>query len=196
MSEYGLVVAKSREKVAPALLRFLEEEQERLSSFARETFFDLYEQLGDLEQRIGKVNSRLERLFKEHPLCQKISAVPGIGPLTATAILAAVAHPLAFRNGRHMAAWLGLVPRQHSSGGREVLRGLSKRGNRYLRTLLIHGARSVVQRAVKRKDTLGLWLSELKCRKGTNVAAVALANKNARVIWALLAHDDVYRQPA
>jgi transposase len=194
--EYGLVIAKSRDKVQPALIRFLNEENERLTPFARETFFDLYEQLGDLDRRIEKVNGRLERLFKEHPVCRKISAVPGIGPLTATALLAAVANPMAFRNGRHMAAWLGLVPRQHSSGGKEVLRGLSKRGNRYLRTLLIHGARSVVLHAGKRKDAQGLWLSGLRDRKGTNVASVAMANKNARVIWALLAHDDVYRQVA
>ena len=116
--------------------------------------------------------------------------------MTATALLAAVSRPHVFQNGRHLAAWLGLVPRQCSSGGHARLGGLSKRGNRYLRTLLIHGARAVVQRAAHNTDAQGRWLWTLKCRKGTNVAAVALANKNARVIWALLAHDDVYRRPA
>jgi transposase len=196
LAEYGLVIPRSAEKVRPSLVRFLDVEETRLTSFARETFFGLYEQLGDLDQRIAKVNQRLERIFREHPVCRKIAAVPGIGLLTATALLAAITSPQVFQNGRHMAAWLGLVPRQHSSGGKEVLRGLSKRGNRYLRMLLIHGARSVVRHAEKRKDTQGLWMSALQRRKGTNVAAVAVANKNARVIWALLAHDDIYRQPA
>ena len=129
-------------------------------------------------------------------MCQKISAVPGIGVLTATAILAAVSSPQVFKNGRHMAAWLGLVPKQNSSGGKAALGKLSKRGNRYLRMLLIHGARAVVQQAEKRKDSKSVWTSNLKLRKGTNIATVALANKNARVIWALMAHDDIYRQAA
>jgi len=116
--------------------------------------------------------------------------------LTATALVATVGRPQAFHNGRHLAAWLGLVPRQYSSGGKERFGGISKRGSRSVRTLLIHGARAVVQRAERRTDTQGRWLWALKCRKGTNVAAAALANKNARVVWALLARDDVYRRPA
>ena len=116
--------------------------------------------------------------------------------MTATALVATVGRPHAFHNGRHLAAWLGLVPRQYSSGGKERLGGISKRGSRSVRTLLIHGARAVVQRAERRTDTQGRWLWALKCRKGTNVAAAALANKNARVVWALLARDDVYRRPA
>ena len=115
--------------------------------------------------------------------------------MTATALVATVGRPQAFHNGRHLAAWLGLVPRQYSSGGKARLGGISKRGSRYVRTLLIHGARAVVQRAERRTDTQGRWLCALKHRKGTNVAAVALANKNARVVWAMLAHDEEYRPP-
>jgi transposase len=195
LGEYGLVMARSPEKVRPALVGLLEDEQTGLPPFARDTFTKLYEQLVELEQRIAKVTQRLDRVFRAHPVCRKLAAVPGIGPLTATALLAAVGRPQAFRNGRHLAAWLGLVPRQCSSGGKARLGGLSKRGNRYVRTLLIHGARAVVQRAERRTDTQGRWLCALKHRKGTNVAAVALANKNARVLWALLAHDEVYRPP-
>ena len=138
----------------------------------------------------------MDRVYRAHPVCRKLAAVPGIGPLTATAVLAPVGRPQAFQNGRHLAAWLGLVPRQYSSGGKEIFGGISKRGSRYVRTLLIHGARAVVQRAARRTDTQGQWLCTLRRRKGTNVAAVALANKNARVIWAMLAHDEAYRQPA
>ncbi|TLY21948.1 MAG: IS110 family transposase [Nitrospirae bacterium] len=194
LAEYGLVIAQSPEKVRPALVRFLDDAESGLTAFARETFSELYEQLVELEQRITKVNQRLDRLFNTHPVCRKLAAVPGIGPLTATALLAAISRPHVFQNGRHLAAWLGLVPRQFSSGGHARLGGLSKRGNRYVRTLLIHGARAVVQRAAHKTDARARWMWALKCRKGTNVAAVALANKNARVIWALLAHDEVYRQ--
>ena len=196
LAEYGLVIAQSPEKVRPALVRFLDEAESGLTAFARDTFSELYEQLRDLESRIERVTHRVDRVYRAHPVCRKLAAVPGIGPLTATALLATVGRPQAFHNGRHLAAWLGLVPRQYSSGGKELLGGLSKRGSRYVRTLLIHGARAVVQRAERRTDTQGRWLWALKRRKGTNVAAVALANKNARVIWALLAHDAVYRQPA
>ena len=196
LAEYGLVIPKSAAKVRPVLIYLLGENNGRLSPFAKETFTDLYDQLVDLEKRIEKMNNRLELLFKKHPVCQKIAAVPGVGVLTATAILAAVTSPQVFQNGRHMAAWLGLVPKQHSSGGKERLGRISHHGNRYLRTLLIHGGRAVVLHADKKKDSQSIWMSNLKRRRGNNIAAVAVANKNARVIWALLAHDDVYRKAA
>ena len=110
-------MAQSPEKVRPALVRFLEDAASGLPPFARETFSELYEQLVELEQRIVRVNQRLARVFKAHPVGRKLAAVPGIGPLTATALLAAVGRPPVFQNGRHLAAWLGLVPRQFSSGG-------------------------------------------------------------------------------
>jgi transposase len=196
LAEYGLVIGQSPQKVRPALVRFLDDAESGLTAFARDTFAELYEHLQELDSRIERVTHRVERVYRAHPVCQKLAAVPGIGPLTATALVATVGRPQAFHNGRHLAAWLGLVPRQYSSGGKERLGGISKRGSRYVRTLLIHGARAVVQRAERRTDTQGRWLWALKCRKGTNVAAAALANKNARVVWALLARDDVYRRPA
>jgi len=120
LAEYGLVIAQSPEKVRPALVRFLDDAESGLTAFARETFSELYAQLVELEQRITKVNQRLDRLFNTHPVCRKLAAVPGIGPLTATALLATVGRPQAFHNGRHLAAWLGLVPRQYSSGARSA----------------------------------------------------------------------------
>jgi len=193
--EYGVVIGKSPSKVRRILPTLLEDEAAALTPFAKETFADLYDQLVDLDSRLEKIDGCLERLFGAHPVCQRIAAIPGIGPVTATALVAAIHDPKHFRNGRHLAAWLGLVPRQHSSGEKVSLGGISKRGNCYLRTLLIHGARSVVGHVEKKKDGLSLWIQHLKDRSGTAVAAVALANKNARVVWALLAHDDVYRKP-
>ena len=117
LGEYGVVIARSPERVRPALVGLLNDEQTGLTPFARDTFSELYDQLVELEQRIVRVNQRLDRVFRAHPVCRKLAAVPGIGPLTATALLAAVSRPDVFQNGRHLAAWLGLVPRQCSSGG-------------------------------------------------------------------------------
>ena len=124
---------------------------------------------------------------------RKLAQLPGIGPITANALVATVGDAKSFENGRQMAAWLGLVPRQHSSGGRNVLLGISKRGDVYLRTLLIHGARSVLYAAQRKKQAIAGWLGGLLKRRNANVAAVALANKNARIVWALRAHDHAFR---
>jgi transposase len=124
---------------------------------------------------------------------EKLRKVEGVGPLVATAVIAAIGNARQFTNGRELSAWLGLVPREHSSGNRTMLLGISKRGNRYLRTLLIHGARAAARVAERKRDARSIWLSRLKLRGGPNVAAVALANKNARVLWALLARGDSYR---
>ena len=166
LAEYGLVIAQSPEKVRPAVVRFMDDTASGLTACARDTFAELYAQLTALD-------SRIERVYRTHPVCRKLAAVPGIGPLTATALVATVGRPQAFQNGRHLAAWLGLVPRQYSSGGKERFGGISKRGSRSVRTWLIHGARAVVQRAARRTDTQGQWLCPLMRRKGTHVAAVA-----------------------
>jgi transposase len=124
---------------------------------------------------------------------KKIEQVHGVGPLIATAVVAAAGDGKEFKRGRQFAAWLGLVPRQHSSGGKPRLLGISKRGDKYLRMLLIHGARAVVAQAEKRNDPLSQWINRIRGRSGVNVAAVALANKNARIIWALLRYQEDYR---
>ena len=120
----------------------------------------------------------------------------GIGPLIATALVAALSDGKTFKNGRQFAAWLGLVPRQHSSGGKARLLGISKRGDPYLRTILIHGARSVVYRARQKTDRRSLWIADKQRRLGTSKACVAVANKNARIVWSLIARGEVYRRAA
>ena len=123
---------------------------------------------------------------------QRLGKIEGIGPVTATALIAAVGDRSCFKNGRQFAAWLGLVPKQRSSGGRARLFGISKRGDRYLRTLMIHGARAALSRASGKQDPRSLWLGKVRQRRHPNVAAVALANKNARIVWAMLTGDTAY----
>ncbi|WP_425469389.1 IS110 family transposase [Paraburkholderia azotifigens] len=136
------------------------------------------------------------QVHKASPASQRLEKIRGVGPLIATAVIAAAGSAKEFSNGRQFAAWLGLTPRQHSSGGKDRLFGITKRGNGYLRMLLVHGARSVVQQAVKRTDTLSRWILEVQARRGTNIAVVALANKIARTIWVLLARGLEYAPPA
>ena len=139
-----------------------------------------------LDRQVDEIHQQIIAWTRSCPLSQKLQKVPGIGPLSATALVAAVADARSYKNGRQMAAWLGLVPRQHSSGGKAKLLGISKRGDTYLRTLLIHGARSVILAAKRRKlSTENSWLARLLYRRHPNIAAVALANKNARIVWAL-----------
>lgn len=126
---------------------------------------------------------------RDNDVSRKLANVPGIGPLTASALVATVSDATNFADARQLAAWLGLVPKQNSSGGKNVLLGISKRGDTYLRTLLIHGARAVINAAQRKKDQVDGWLGAILTRRNKNVAAVALANKNARIVWALLRHD-------
>ena len=130
---------------------------------------------------------------KQNEASKKLEEIPGVGPITATAIVASIGDAKCFKDGRQLAAWLGLVPRQHSSGGKQMLLGISKRGDSYLRTLLIHGARAVLRAAERKVQHAGSWLANLMERRNFNVAVVALANKNARIIWALLAHERKYQ---
>lgn len=195
LGEYGIVIAQSLTQLRRALPIIMEDAENGLTGAAREVFAELYAELVALDVRIKQNEQRIGRAFKAEPMCQKIAAIPGVGPLTATAMIAAVGDGQGFRHGREMAAWLGLVPRQHSSGGKAVLLGISKRGDRYLRMLLIHGARAVLQVADKKPDARHRWAAGLKARRGPNIAAVALANKTARTIWAVLTGDG-YRAPA
>jgi transposase len=149
-----------------------------------------------LDAEITRYNARIAQLAAQSEVCQRLSRVPGVGPLTVTVFVAAVHDPGAFKNGRHCAAWLGLVPTQHGTGGKTVLGGMSKRGNQSLRRLLLQGAIAVIRRVDGKKDPRSVWLQQLRARRGTQVAAVVLANKNARILWVLLATGEVYRQAA
>jgi transposase len=174
------------------LLSKLEQEQAKLTALGREIFRNLYEEWLALEERLAYYNGRLEGICQAHPVCQRLLTIPGIGPLTATALVAAVNDATHFKNGRQFAAWLGLVPRQHSTGGKPRLLGISKRGDIYLRKLLVHGARATLRWVKFKNDRRSQWLRALMERRGTNRAVVALANKNARIAWVLLTTDQVY----
>jgi len=147
-------------------------------------------------RRIQAMEVRIQRMFQNNAQCQKIAAVEGVGPLIATAMVAAVSDGKVFRNGRQFAAWLGLVPRQHSSGDKQRLLGITKRCDPYLRMLLVHGARSVVYRSAGKLDRRNQWIAEKQRKLGATKACVAVANKNARIIWALLTKDEPYRTAA
>jgi transposase len=160
---------------------------------ARATFAQLYERLKELDEQIHGYDVQLGVLAEQNDPCQRLLEIEGIGPITATAMVSTIGDPSAFRCGREMAAWLGLVPKQHSSGNRVCLGGISKRGDRYLRTLLIQGARSVVMRSEKKLDRRSIWVQTRKILSGYNKASVAVANKNARIAWALLSSGENYR---
>lgn len=192
-AEYGVVLSKGLGRLRAGLPAVLEDGSNGLTAVARELLWSCYRRLRELDEQIKAYEVRIEGLHRTDEASQRLVAIEGIGPLTATALRAAVGDAREFRNGRHLAAWLGLVPRQHSSGHRQVLLGISKRGDRYLRTLLIHGARSVLSRSAGKTDRRSRWLEALKARRGFNRACVALANRNARIVWAMLVREEAYR---
>ena len=167
--------------------------RERLAGCSRELFARLFGHFRELDRQVDELERQIKAWHRADNASRRWRRFLGIGPLTASALVASIGDAKAFKNGRQFAAWLGLVPRQKSSGGKELLLGISKRGDTYLRTLLIHGARSVLL-SLKRHAHQGEgWLARLAARRNPNVAAVALANKNARIVWALLAHDRDYQ---
>ncbi|WP_053765506.1 IS110 family transposase [Leptospirillum ferriphilum] len=194
--EYGILLGKSPKKVREEVNRLVEDPEAGLSPSLRETLRTMVSELSGLEEKLANFDSRINTLAKTHPVCKRLMTVPGVGALTATVLLAFVGDATRFRNGRHFAAYLGLVPRQHSSGGKNVLLGISKRGDTYLRTLLIHGGRTVVRSVMKivasKQEPKGrnTWILSLYERRGYNRTAVAVANKNARILWILLTHEE------
>jgi transposase len=196
LAEYGVVLPQHPGQVRRGLPTVLEDAENQLTGFGRALFRSLYEELAQLDERIADADNRIQIAFQKHPDCRRIATVEGVGPLIATAIVAAISNGHAFENGRQFSAWLGLVPRQNSSGGKSRLLGISKRGDPYLRTLLIHGARSVVYRAKAKTDKRSLWIIDKQQRLGTTKACVAVANKNARIIWSLIAREQEYRRAA
>ncbi|MEW8143627.1 MAG: IS110 family transposase [Candidatus Thiodiazotropha endolucinida] len=193
LREYGVFLPVGIRTFRTQLPCVLEDAENELTPLTREMIADQAQRLRELDQRIAAYDHRIHQCFERSETCQRLATIAGVGPIVATALVAAISDISYFKNGRHLAAWLGLVPRQHSSGERSRLLGISKRGDTYLRTLLIHGARSVISRCDSRTDSLGRWIRDIKDRRGFNRASVALANKNARIAWALMAHDDTYR---
>jgi transposase len=193
LSEYGVVIPKGITCLESQMPRVLEDAENGLSGLSRDLFKRLFEHFRELDRQVQELERQIRTWHRESEASRRLERIPGIGPLTASALVASVGNAKSFENGRQLAAWLGLVPRQSSSGGKERLLGISKRGDTYLRTLLIHGARAVLwNQKSKGGETQG-WLSRLAARRNANIAAVALANKNARIVWALLAHGRDYR---
>ena len=194
LSEFGIVMPKGISSPAAAYAGDPGGCRERLCwVVSRELFARLYAHFKELDRQVDELEGQIKAWHRGNIASRRLEAIPGIGPLSASALVASIGDAKAFKNGRQLAAWLGLVPRQHSSGGKEQLLGISKRGDTYLRTLLIHGARSVLLSLKRHADQGGGWLARLAARRNANIAAVALANKNARIIWALLAHDRDYQ---
>jgi len=190
LTEYGEVMGKNRSALDKAIPVVLARVAERLPAVLIDTLREQWNGLTKLDEQIAEIERRLRQWMKEDQAVNAITAIPGVGVLTATAAVATMGDAKAFRSGREFAAWIGLVPKQTGSGGKVNLLGISKRGDTYLRTLLIHGARSVLHHA---KEP-GPWIEQISKRRPVNVVSVALANKMARMIWAILAHDRKYQQ--
>jgi transposase len=193
LAEYGLIVPGGIGALRRTWATLLEAPE--LPVLAREVFTDLADRMQVLDDRITTYDRRMAQLARQMEPAQRLMHVPGVGPVTATAVVATVGDARTFHNGRQFAAWWGMVPRQHSSGGTRRLGRITKRGDVYLRTLLIQGARAVMRHLGRRTDATSRWVMALKARRGFNKAVVALAAKQARILWALLATGRPY-QPA
>jgi len=196
LAEYGLIIAQGLHHLQ-ALPSILEQGvlEQKISKKGSIIFLKLHEQLKYYQEQVDYYTKEIEKHAKEDARCVELQKIDGIGPITASAAVATIGDPNVFKNGREVAAWLGLVPKQHSSGNKTILGSISKRGDRYLRTLLVHGGRSAVKTCDNKTDKRNLWLADKKRRIGFNKASVALANKNARTIWAILKTGECYRQP-
>ena len=191
--ERGLVFAKSPAKLRERMPEILENAEEDLTPRMRNLLAMLWNEWKDLELQIEELNDEVERIASSDAGCMRLRQIPGIGPLVATAIVAAIGNGAAFHKGREFAAWLGIVPRQYSTGGKARLYGISKRGNNYLRKILIHEARAVVLRSKRDRIAIGGWMTALEARAPRNVLIVATANKLARIAWAVLSSGKDYR---
>lgn len=193
LAEYGIVINKGVAAVRKGLPVILEDAENGLTMRGRELFADLLEELRVLDERFKQSEKQIEISNRGNEVCQRLDEILGVGPITASAVYAAAGNGKNFVNGRHFSAWIGLVPGQHSTGGKSTLLGISKRGNAYLRTLFIHGARAVLRHSANKTDRFSLWAQALLERRGHNKACVAVANKMARMAWVIMAKGESYR---
>ena len=194
LAEFGLIVPQGLTHVTSRVPELIEDASIELPGPFRLLIQRLLDHLQELDRQVGELEVQIKTAHRDSEVSRKLEKIPGIGPLTASALLATLGNAKSFDSGRQLAAWIGLVPAQSSSGGKTTLLGISKRGDTYLRTLLIHGARSVIYALQRKQDrSANPWLHQLLERRNVNVAAVALANKNARIVWALLALDRQYK---
>ena len=191
--EYGITIPIGRGDLMRRLPEILEDAENGVSGTMRGLLHHLLIRLWRIQVEVDELTAQINTLAASDPQCRRLCSIPGVGPIVAMALVAAVGNGTQFHRSRDMAAWIGLVPRQYSTGGRTRLLGISKRGNRYLRRLLIHGARSVIHNVDRRPHRFGSWLTQLKQRSHANVVAVSLANKIARIAWAVLRSSEPYR---
>lgn len=196
IAEYGIILLQQIHNVRAKLPEILEDAENELSSLMRRELNRIYHDLVEIDKRIKEQDQSIQEIFDSNEDCKRIAEIEGIGLITATAIVSAIGSPESFKNGREFSAWLGLVPRQSSSGNKQQLLRISKRGDRYMRSLLVHSTRSVVSRADGKDDKRSAWISAIKHGWGANKACVALANKNARIVWAVLKNGEAYKKAA
>jgi len=191
--ERGISFRKGPASLRRQMPEILENADARLSTRMRRVLDFLWQEWKDLQLPIERLNAEVECIANSDPACIRLQQIPGVGPLVSTAVVSAIGNGAAFQKGREFAAWLGLIPRQWSTGGKAKLLGISKRGNPYLRKMFIHGARAALLRVKRDGSTLGKWMSGLETRAARNVVIVATANKLARISWAVLASGNDYR---
>ncbi len=191
LAEFGIVAPQGAQKVAQLTIRLADPGDEAVPAPAKAVLQVLVEQLRATERRIGDLDAQLGEQAKRDETCRRLLTIPGIGPIVATALVATIGDAKSFPSGRHLAAWLGVVPRQNSSGGKERLGGISKAGDGYLRRMLVHGARALL----RWWRTSSPWVAKLLERRPVNVAVVALANKTARIAWAVMTRGETYQRP-
>jgi transposase len=192
LAEYGLVLPLGIHHLLQDVPDLLEDASNELPGVFRQLVAHQLDYLRELDRQVQLLEGQIKAWHQQNEASLRLAQIPGIGPITATALVASVGDAQSFASGRQMAAWIGLVPRQHSTGGKQVLLGISKRGDAYLRCLLVHGARAVISTVGDKTDSPANWLGRLLARRHTNIAIVALANRNARIAWALLAHHRVF----
>lgn len=196
LAEFGVIVAKSLGPLRRALPELLEDAENGLPGDFRVLLMGLSEELRALDERIAAFDARIAQVAREDDRIKRLLEIEGIGPITASALVAAVGDATQFNSGRDMAACFGLTPRQHSSGGKNRLGRISKRGDKYIRMLLVHGARAALKAAQNKEDGRSRWVKNLAGRRNKNIATVALANKNARIAWSILSRGESYRKAA
>jgi transposase len=194
LTEYGIVLPLTTSRLRRLLPEVLEDAENELTVQGRQLIASLREELCDLDERIKPYERLIEQASIDSEPCRRLRSIPGVGPISATAVVATMGDPKAFKNGRHFAAFLGLVPQQHSSGGKSQLGRISRRGDVYIRRILIQGAHTILRRIDQREGPRAEWLRALVARRGKKVAAVALANKNARIAWSLLSQESTYEE--
>jgi transposase len=196
MAELGIIAPQGIARVADLMAVLLGEDTTNVPALAREALRGLAAELEALDRRVKEIEVAIVRWHKDNEASRRLATIPGVGPITASAIVATITDPFQFHSARHLAAWIGLVPRQHSSGGKQRQGGISKQGDRYLRRLLVLGATAVIRHSRSKSTAEAGWLKSLLERRPARLVSVAQANKTARIVWALLVRGEAYRMPA